>query len=100
MRLETESYLEFGSRARMSKIGKKYCEAKRDAKRVVYGYESESLRLIHGEIDSCFDGYELVRTANQRVGEKLLGLSCLKDGSKCGLSNKNLEGAHGKFDEC
>ena len=40
----------------MSKIGKKYCEAKRDAKRVVYGYESESLRLIHGEIDSCFDG--------------------------------------------
>ena len=34
--VETESYLEFGSRARMRKIGKKYCEAKRDAKRVVY----------------------------------------------------------------
>ena len=34
--VERESYLEFGSRARMRKIGKKYCEAKRDAKRVVY----------------------------------------------------------------
>ena len=31
-----ESYLEFGSRARMRKIGKKYCEAIRNAKRVVY----------------------------------------------------------------
>ena len=34
--VERESYLEFGSRARMKKIGKKYCEAIRNAKRVVY----------------------------------------------------------------
>ena len=34
-----------------------------------------------GEADSCFDGCELVRTAKQRVGEKLLGVSCLKDES-------------------
>ena len=36
MCVERESYLEFGSRARMRKIGKKYCEAIRNAKRVVY----------------------------------------------------------------
>ena len=34
--VERESYLQFGSRARMRKIGKKYCEAMRNAKRVVY----------------------------------------------------------------
>ena len=32
-----------------------------------------------GEVDSCFDGCELVRTAKQRAVEKLLGVSCLKD---------------------
>ena len=34
--VERESYLEFGSRARVKNIGKKYCETKKDAKRVVY----------------------------------------------------------------
>ena len=34
-----------------------------------------------GEVDSRFDGYQLVRTTKQRVGEKLLGVSCLKDES-------------------
>ena len=35
-----------------------------------------------GEVDSCFDGCELVRTAKQRVGEKLLGISCRKEESE------------------
>ena len=34
-----------------------------------------------GEVDSCFDGCQLVRTAKQRVGEKLLRVNCLKDES-------------------
>ena len=34
-----------------------------------------------GEVDSCFDGCELVRTAKQRVREKLLRVNCLKDES-------------------
>ena len=51
---------------------KKYCEAKKDAKRVVYV-----------AMDSCRDGCELFRIAKQRVGEKkdVVGVSCLKDES-------------------
>ena len=51
---------------------KKFCEAKKDAKRVVYV-----------AMDSCRDGCELFRIAKQRVGEKkdVVGVSCLKDES-------------------
>ena len=76
--VERESYLEFGSRARMRKIGKKYCEAKRDAKRVAYMAMNQKASEMVGEVDSYFNGCELVRTAKQGVGEKLLGVSCLK----------------------
>ena len=40
----------------------------------------KALEMV-GEVVSCFHGCELVRTAKQRVGRKLLGVSCLKDES-------------------
>ena len=48
---------------------KKYCKAKKDAKRVVHV--------------SCNDGRELFRIAKQEVGKKrnVVGFSCLKDES-------------------
>ena len=57
---------------------KKYCEAKRDAKRVAYMAMNQKASEMVGEVDSYFNGCELVRTAKQGVGEKLLGVSCLK----------------------
>ena len=40
-----KSYLGFGNKSRNEEDRKKYCEAKKDAKRVVYiGYGLESLR--------------------------------------------------------
>ena len=61
---------------------KKYCEAKKDAKRVVYIAMDQKAREAV-EVDSCRDGRELFRIAKQRVGEKkeVVGVSCLKDES-------------------
>ena len=62
---------------------KKYCEAKKDAKRVyIHGYGSESQR-DREKVDLCSDGRELFRIAKQRIGEKkdVVRISCFKNES-------------------
>ena len=58
---------------------KKYCEAKKDAKRVVYMAMDQKARKAV-EVDSCCDGHELFRLSNKGLGRKkmLLGLVVLK----------------------
>ena len=62
---------------------KKYCDAKKDAKRVVYMALDQKAREAVEKADSCRDRRELFRIAKQRVGEKkdVAGVSCLKDES-------------------
>ena len=62
---------------------KKYCEAKKDAKRVVYMTMDQKAREAADKVDSCRDGRKLFRIAKQKVGEKkdVVGVSCLKDES-------------------
>ena len=62
---------------------KKYCEAKKDAKRVVYMAMDQRAREAVEKVDSSRDGHELFRIAKQRAGEKsdVVGVSCLKDKS-------------------
>ena len=60
--------------------GKKYCEAKKDAKTVVVlAMDQKAQEVV--EVDSCCDGCELFRITKQRVGENkdVVGVSCLKD---------------------
>ena len=63
---------------------KKYCEAKKDAKRVVYMAMDQKAREATEKVDQCRDGRELFRIAKQRVGEKkdAIGVSCLKGAVK------------------
>ena len=60
---------------------KKYCEAKKDAKRVVYMAMDQKAQEAVERVDSCQDGHELFRIVKQRVGERkdVVGVSCLKD---------------------
>ena len=69
--------------SRNEEDGKKYCEAKKDAKRVVYMAMNRKARKMVEKVKSCRDGCELFRIAKQRVGEKkdAVGVSCLKDES-------------------
>ena len=62
---------------------KKYCEAKKDAERVVYMAMDQKAREAVEKVDLCRDGRELFRIAKQRVREKkdAVGVSCLKDES-------------------
>ena len=61
---------------------KKYCEAKKDVKRVVYMVMDQKAREAVEKVESCPDGCELLRIAKQRVGEKkVVGVTCLKDES-------------------
>ena len=62
---------------------KKYCDAKKDAKRVVYMAMDQKAREAVEKVDSSRDGRELFRIAKQRAGEKsdAVGISCLKDKS-------------------
>ena len=62
---------------------KKYCVAKKDAKRVVYMAMDQKTREAVEKVDSCRDGRELFRIAKQRAEEKsdVVGISCLKDKS-------------------
>ena len=57
----------------------KYCEAKKDAKRVVYMAMNQKAREAV-EVNSCRHGRELFRIAKQRLGEKkdVVGVSCVK----------------------
>ena len=59
---------------------KKYCEAKKDAKRVVYMAMDQKARKAVEKVDSSGDGCELFRIAKQRAGEKsdVVGVNCLK----------------------
>ena len=60
---------------------KKYCEAKKDAKRVVYMAMDQKAREMVEKIDSCREDRELFRIATQGFGEKkdVVEVSCLKD---------------------
>ena len=62
---------------------KKYCKAKKDAKRVVYVAIDQKAWEAVEKVDSSCDGRELFRTAKQRTEEKsdVVGVSCLKDKS-------------------
>ena len=62
---------------------KKCCEARKDAKRVVYMAMDQKAREAVEKADSCRDSRELFKIAKQRVGEKkhVVGVSCLKDDS-------------------
>ena len=62
---------------------KKYCEAKKDAKRVVYMAMDQKAHEAVEKSDSCRDGRELFRIAKQRKAEKkdVVGVSCLNDES-------------------
>ena len=78
--VERGSYLGFGNKVGMRKIGRN-CDAKKDAKRVVHMAMDQKAREAVEKVDSCRDGRELFRIAKQRVGEKkdAVGVSCLKD---------------------
>ena len=77
--VERESYLGFEN-SRNEEDRKKYCEAKKEAKRVVYMAMDQKAREAVEKVDSCRDGRELFRIAKQRVAEKkdVVGVSCLK----------------------
>ena len=63
---------------------KKYCETKKDAKRVVYNMAmDQKAREAVEKVDLCHDGRGLFRIAKQRAGEKkdAVRVSCLKDES-------------------
>ena len=56
--------------SRNEEDGKKYCEAKRDARRLVYMAMDENAWEAVKKVDSCRDGRELFRIPKQRAGEK------------------------------
>ena len=62
---------------------KKYCDAKKDIKRVVYMAMDQKAWEVVEKVDLCCAGCELFRIAKQRAGEKrdVVGVSCLKDES-------------------
>ena len=61
---------------------KKYCESKKDAKRVVYTAMNQKAREAMEKVDSCRDSREFFRIAKQRAGQKKdIEVSCLKDES-------------------
>ena len=78
MCVERESYLGLRNRVGMKKLGRN-CEAKKDAKRVVYMATIQKAREAV-EVNSCRNGRELFRIAKQRLGEKkdVVGVSCVK----------------------
>ena len=59
---------------------KKYCQVKKDVKRVVYMAVDQKAQEMVEEVDSCCDGRELFRIAKQRLGriKMLLRLVVLK----------------------
>ena len=76
-----KSYLGFGN-SQYEEDRKKYCEAKKDAKTVVYMAMDQKVWEVVEKVDSYRDGRELFRITKQRVGgKKDVGVSCLKDES-------------------
>ena len=84
---------------------KKYCEAKKDAKRVVHMDMNQKTWKAVEKVDSFRDGRELFRIAKQRAGEKkyFIGFSCLKDESGAVkvwmIEKKSERSIYGKVDE-
>ena len=58
------------TKSRNEEDRKKCCEAKKDAKRVVYTTMDQKAREVVEKVDLCRDGRELFRIAKQIVGEK------------------------------
>ena len=87
---------------------KKYYEAKKDAKTVVYIAMDQKAWEAAEKIDSCRNSRELFRIAKQRTGERkdVAKISFLKDES--GAVGVNVddrkkiwnEGTYGEVDEC
>ena len=55
--------LRFWKQSRNEEDRKKYCEAKKDAKRVVYKAMDQKAQKAVERVDSCRDGCELFRIA-------------------------------------
>ena len=70
--VERGSYLEFGNRVAMRKIGRNIVTVNRAM--------DQEAQEAEEKVDSCRDGHELFRMAKQRAGEKrdVVGVSCLK----------------------
>ena len=62
--------VERGSHLGVKENNKKYCETKKDAKRVVSMAMDQKAWEVVEKVDSCQDGCELFRIAKQRDGEK------------------------------
>ena len=77
--VEKQSYFGLGN-SQNKENRKKYCETKKDAKRVVYMAMDQKAREAVEKVDSSYNGNELFRIAKQTVGEKkdIVGVSCLK----------------------
>ena len=67
---ERESYLGFGNRVRMRKIGRNIVRQKKDTKREVYMAMHQKPQEAVEKVDLCQDGCELYRITKQRVGKK------------------------------
>ena len=78
--VERGSYLGFGNRVRMRKMGRNIVRQK---KKLVYIAIDQKAWEAVEKVDSCCDGHESFRIAKQRAGEKRCDvyISCLKDES-------------------
>ena len=58
---------------------KKYCEAKKDAKRIISMAIDCVAQDTQGKFDSCHDGCKLFRIVKERAGEmgNVIGVNCL-----------------------
>ena len=78
--VERGSYLGFGNSLNEEDM-KKYCETKKEAKRVVYLAMYQKAWEAEEQVNLCRVGHELFRITKQRAGEKrdVVGVSCFKD---------------------
>ena len=72
--------LRIWKQSRNEKVRKKYCEAKKDSKKVVYMAIEQKGREPVEKVDSCRDGREFFKIAKKRLGRReiLSGLVILK----------------------
>ena len=79
--IERRSYLGFGNRVRMRKIGRNIVRQKQDAKRVVYMAMDQNAQELVEKFDSFPDGRELCVELRNKVlqrSDMLLDLVVLK----------------------
>ena len=80
--VETESYLGFGDRVGMRKIGRNIVRQKKMLReKYIWLWIKKIKRQWGWLIHSCHDGRELFRFAKLKIGQKkyIIGVSCLKD---------------------